>query len=1470
MSKPIDEKITKMTLDNKDFVDRVADTVRAFDRLINVGTKVRDITLDKTTSSVNGLAAGVEKVKLSKLADAAIGVKDKFTAMSVVAITALQNITNRAINAGSQMLKSFTMDPVTEGFSEYEEKMNAIQVILSNTQGKSTLDDVKKSLSELNTYSDDTIYSFQDMTKNMGTFTAAGVDLETSQKALIGIANLAAVSGSNTQQAGSAMYQLSQAISAGKVGLQDWNSVVTAGMGGAKFRNALKANAKEFWDSADAGLSFRDSLQEGWLTADVLMKTLDQFSKDQSMIDAATNVRTFTQLLDTTKEGIQSGWATTWELVFGDYEASTKMWTKVSKVIKKMVDGMSDSRNKLIKQFNDIGGRKVVIEGLTNTWNALNKVVGIAKDAFREIFPAVTAQQIKKIAESFRDFTKSLNPSKEGAEKLKTVFKGVFALFQSIIIIAKRVGQTFLKLIPEGASSGLLDFLVKIADISIEFNKNLKSGKAMQGSFKALSFVISGVSAVAGMLFGTLMSLPDAIDHIVNNVSNLLGPAFENVQKQFESLTEGMDNNDLANGGLAVAIVVVNQTLKKFKTILSDGLDTFFGKLSPMDNIKDTLDALGESLQTFTANIKVNMLLKIAAAVGVLALSIKILSTIDPSAAIMSLELLGLTMVALTVTFSKVSAIASKSKGLFGASVALVAIGAAVVALSIGLKILSTVKPQEMAKSLLALAAIAGTLVASMKLLSKMKGPSLSTAIGMQALAGSVVVLAGAVYILSSIKQEDLVKGLVALGAIFAEIAIFSTIMKRGKISPASAIGMAIITASIISMSATAVALGQIDVDTLVQGLATIGAMLLGIAVFAKLMKGNQFVASATGMTILAGAISGLAIPVMQFGTMDIDSIVRGLGALAGIMVILSVALKANKGSAGAAAGLTLVATAMLLLVPSFMALSQLSLPQIGAGLLAMAGAFTVIGVAGALLGPIAVTSLLPFAAALLAMGVSVAATGLGLLGIAAALASLAALSTTAILTILNNIKALMIGLIPLIPIFVAFVKTLVTQMAWGISTTVPSLARALGSGILAMLTAANDYLPDIVKKGMELVTNLMNGISEKEGDLIEAGVKMIISFVNGIANALRDNSEELVSAAMNIMEAILEVMVDGLVAVVNVLFGWIPGFEKVTGSLGNSAKGALRDAFNVKDTGDIGKKGAKSTVDGIDSKKGDAKKAGTNVAEAGKQGLGSKDASSEGNKLGSSAVSALQGKTGAASSAGSSVAGAGKDGLGSKDASGEGSKLGGSAVSGIESQIRNASSSGTDLAKEAKTGIGSISAEDSGNNFGQGFANGISGMVDTVRGAAEGLANKAKGFVEKVLKIFSPSRVMREDGGYFGQGFVLGIEDEYGHVENASGGMAEKAVNAFKGIGAQVSDALDGSMDMEPVIAPVLDLTNIKPIDDFSLTAKPKYAPRDKPSDPDSNNGGSYNYDITINTQAQDPKAVAREVEKIIVRGVS
>lgn len=422
-SSQVDEKVVSLVFNNANFEKNVKTSLSTLDKLKN------SLKFNKVPDGLKNISSSIAKVSFAPISRGIQEVHAKFSALEVIGVTALSNITNTAVNAGKRIASAITIDPVKSGFQEYETQINAIQTILSNTRSKgTTLDDVNAALDELNKYADMTIYNFTEMTRNIGTFTAAGIDLDTSVASIKGIANLAAVSGSTSQQAAVAMYQLSQALASGTVKLMDWNSVVNAGMGGQVFQDAIKETARVHGIAIDEMIesegSFRETLKDGWLTSDILTETLAKFTGDltenqlrsigyteeqiagiialgEDANDAATKVKTFTQLFDTTAEALQSGWTQTWELIIGDFEEAKDMLTSISEFLNNIIESSAESRNS-------------IIEGAINPWKKIEDRLndaGVSVTDFQNNARYVLeqhGQSLDALIEEYGSFNKSL------------------------------------------------------------------------------------------------------------------------------------------------------------------------------------------------------------------------------------------------------------------------------------------------------------------------------------------------------------------------------------------------------------------------------------------------------------------------------------------------------------------------------------------------------------------------------------------------------------------------------------------------------------------------------------------------------------------------------------------------------------------------------------------------------------------------------------------------------------------------------------------------------------------------------------------------------------------------------------------------------------------------------------------------------------------------------------------------------
>lgn len=393
MSTTIDDRVVEMRFDNSDFETNVSQTLSTLDKL-----KLA-LNLPGATKGLQDISTEAAKCDMAPLSKAVDTVSAKFSALDVIAFTALQNITNRVIDTGSRILREFTIEPISTGFSEYELKMDSVQTIMAST-GES-IDTVNKYLEELNKYSDRTIYSFSDMTNNIGKFTNAGVDLETAVNAIKGVSNAAALAGANSNNASHAMYNFAQALSTGFVQKIDWRSIEIANIATVQFKDELlkaavacktveeagdgmyrvlttnnKGSSME--DAIDATTRFNDSLQYQWMTTEVLTTALAKYSDEstelgQKAYAAAQDVKTFSMMMDTLKEAAQSGWATTWETIIGDFEEAKEVWTDLNDIFSSVIGHFDDARNSFLKG------------GLSSSWKKLTDQIteaGVGMDSF--------------------------------------------------------------------------------------------------------------------------------------------------------------------------------------------------------------------------------------------------------------------------------------------------------------------------------------------------------------------------------------------------------------------------------------------------------------------------------------------------------------------------------------------------------------------------------------------------------------------------------------------------------------------------------------------------------------------------------------------------------------------------------------------------------------------------------------------------------------------------------------------------------------------------------------------------------------------------------------------------------------------------------------------------------------------------------------------------------------------------------
>ena len=1482
MSQTIDKRIVEMAFENDKFEKGVGTSLGTIDKL------KKSLNFDNASKSLSGITDAARGVNLSSIADGVGRISSGFSALGIVAITTLVNMTNAAIQAGLGIARALTIDPIKAGLNEYETKLNSIQTILANTEKEgTTLKTVTNALNELNEYSDKTIYNFQQMTRNVGTFTAAGVKLDSSVAAIKGIANLAAISGSNADQASTAMYQLSQALSSGSVKLMDWNSVVNAGMGGQVFQEAIKETARVHGVAIDDMIkqdgSFRETLQRGWFTSEILTETLSKFTGDlnaeqlktmgyteqqiasilkmgQTANDAATKVKTFTQLFDTLKEAAQSGWAQTWEIILGDFEEAKKFFTEANNILGGMLGASADARNAVLQAWKDLGGRESLIQAVRNTFEGVLSVIKPIKEALTDIFPSATGQQLFNLTKGLETLTEKFKMGGEGAEKLKTIFKGIFAIVDIFRMGIVALGKVIFGLTGNlgGPIESFTDFLVLIANIIIAFRDGIKATNGFGKAFEAIGKVLSSIVTVVGKFFasfkdglGSFKGINlDGLKTFMNNLTikfeplKKLGELMGKFIKLIGTLVSkiapiAMAIGDKVATGVGSFIDRITLALEHFEPervfdIINGGLlggvllaiRKFISKGSGMfDGVKGILDGVKGSLEAWQTSLKADVLLKIAASLGILALSVIALSMVDSKKLTFALGAMTIMFVQLGVSLSAFQTVSSSINPLAMAkmSVGLLAISSAMLIMSLAVAKLGQMNSKELVKGMMALTTLIGVVKLASASLANSSGKMITGAFALIIFSVAIHSLGMAVKKLGDMDTDSLTKGLIGVGVLVGELAIFMRVTNLSGLGIIKSVGILILAAAISSLASTVKKLSEIDTDSIFKGLAAMGLIFAELYAFVTLTGGGTtliitaagigiialsmgvlgdvleklgklsweevakgltamagalvligaaaylipptLIITAAGLVVVAGALVILAEAMTIMGGMTWDEVARGIAVLGGSLLIIAFALNVMSGTLMGSAALFVAAAALAVLAPALKTLGSMSWEEIGRGLVALAGAFVVLGIAGMVMTPV-IPTLLGLGVAMLIIGVAMAAAGVGLLAFSAGLAALSvsgAAGAAALVVIISSI----VGLVPML------VKTLGRAILALVDVLVegaPTLLKGIVTFLNILLDGLLEVIPKIVDVVITLVDTLLTKLAEHMPSIVQAGYDILIAFLEGV----RANIGEVVTLSFDIIELYLNGIAARIPDIVDsgwkLIIAWVDGLK--AGIEENLP--TLMDSVR-----ELGLAIIKGLITGLIEGQGDARDAikeiGKIIINGFKEYLGIHSPSSVFMGL---ALDIIKGLI-----------------LGFTNN-----------VNLVRTEALNMAKKVVDAIKEKYNDM--VSA---GKNLVTGFANGITQYVSQAIESAKALANAVINTVKNVLDSHSPSRVLFEQGKFADQGLANGITQFSSLVVGSVENVGKEAISGFTNVVSQIADTLNTGIDLNPTIRPVLDLTSIE-----------------------------------------------------------
>lgn len=1509
----MDNRVVQMKFENEQFNSRIKSSEEALKKF-QEALKMKDA--GKAFQDINNES---EKVKLDGIKDAIDKVNSHFSLLGVATLKIFSSIIDGAINCGKKVANALFIQPRTDGFVEYEQKMTSIQTMMAATGEK--LPVVKAALEDLNVYADKTIYSFADMTQNVSKFTNAGISLKDSVGAIKGVSNAAALAGANANEASHAMYNFAQALSSGYVKLIDWKSIENANMATMSFKEELlktaaamgtvkavgggmyevlstNAKGKEFQDVISSTKNFNDSLSYQWMTSEVLTATLNRYADETSEVGkaafaAAQDIKTFSQWFDTLREAAGSGWALTFELIIGDFEEAKALFKDLNDEFGGLIEGMSDARNNMLKEWAAQGGRDSLIKSFWNVYNAIKSVIKPIHDAFRNIFPPTSGEQLANLTKSIERFTEKLKISDKTAKVLYNTFNTVFSvakvlrdLFGGGLYIALkgftlviREGWTILRpflSVLTSCTSMITEFIAKFTDIPevktlfvSTFRVINETLNAFGVLFKKEFYKIANSESVR-IVLTTLLEIKDTIKMVAQSASESLNTLSDKIKSSVSAIK--IDKNPFNNlektvttssGKINNRIDSIKESFDKLKSIdlspLSEGFKKFIEEplialynftIKAVKKIRSTIKSLFDyltgpdflnfdTLNLFGLGILIKTIRDFKKDKNTL---ISILGDFAKShrAIVSSITKMGN---AVTETFETMQ---NKLKADILKTIA-ISIGM----ITASIFVLSKIDADKLAISLGSVSVLMLELWGFSKSISKFNVKNFtSTSFAVVELALALDLMAAAVKKLSKIDTLDLVKGLAGLGIVMVEM----NLMMKSMSNLQSTVKMEGIIAFSIALNLIASAvkkLGKLNIISLTKGLSGLTIILAELSLFMNSTKfSNVNLSAAAGILLLSTALKIIASAVSKLGKLDIVSLVKGLSSIGLILLELNIFIK-SMGSPekmiAIGAGITILSIGLRSLAGSVKKLGKLDIPVLVKGLSALGIILAELTVAMKSVGSVKGLSSVAFLAMAAAMNMLVVPLkvfgSMSLWSIAKGLTMLAgSLATMALFAAALSPLA---AVLPVISLFVLSIAGSIVGVGIGINALAVGLA-ALGSiGSIAfnqMIKNAKKLftlLAPLAKEGAKAIVAFVTEVSKKSVEFAKAIGIIVIEGIKEFARRAPEFIAAGLKMVIDLLKSIKDHIVEFTILGAEILINFLNGLatklpDLITAGVNVTVafiKGVTDNLPKLIQAGwDFIIAFINGIADGLEKNRKPLLDAMYNLGMAIVKFL-------------YDGILYLPTKL---LEAGSKLLENFKTGIKNKleDVYNLGVRVAGRFKKGIEDGARGAAEAARTAARQVREAF-NREANDSGPSNKR-HASGKKMADDVSRGARAG------------FKIKSPSRVFREMGYWNNVGLAEGLE-EYSYLsvdaaESLANQTTDKTKEAFKDVADNLEAQSDISLEKELTIKPVIDLSDFDP-DDIPM-------PDDFPFKPNPTSFQGY-YKTTKendNTDIERQKEVVKE----------
>lgn len=1221
MGRAVDERVVEMRFDNQQFERGIQTSRKSLDAL------KQSLKLDGAAKGLDDINKAVKGVSLDSIAASVASLQKRFSTFGIVGMRAIQNLTDSTMRFAKNAV-GFVTDGIVNGG-----KRRAMNIENAHFQLQGLLKDeakVQAVMDDAMDSVDGTAYGFDEAAKAASQFAASGIQAgEQMQSSLRAITGVAAMTNSEyeyisqifTTVAGNGRLMGDQLLQLSSSGM---NAASTLADYMTKVGEGAKVTESQV----------REMVSKGEVSFELFAAAMDDAFGEH----AKKANETFTGAMSNVRASLARIGAEFYSPLIVQNGSLVKFFNALRERINDVkanvgplaelftdsVSGMANAATKYLEKLDLAKPFEAfynIVDVFKNVWRGISSVLRPIRWAFADIFPQSMTDGLVNFSTKLKELTSGLRLSHVDTVNLRKTFKGLFAVLD---IVRTVIGGVVQAIFPAtnafgGFGSGILsvtgqigelltaldealkanatfgeavqkvgdavgvafqtigDFVKKAADTFREFSKNNFSAAA-ESRLSPFQKICETAKAAMDKLSTAFQEAAPVLSKLGGMIADTMGTIGEGLRKAIHG--EGFDSLiDLLNGGLMVGVGSgIMKFIQQLQGAVSDAGGAFGGLKGMLSDVKGVF-------VSYQKSINADVLMKIAEAIAILAGSLFVLALIDSkklTGALTAISILFAELAGFMVGFSKTLG-GKGMKGLFVAGTMMVKLSEAVLILSVALKVIAGIDSDKLAGTLMGITVLIGELVAASLILSKWGGKVKASAMGMVWFASAIYILAKAVKQMAEIDSDAMCQGLLGVGVLLAELAAFLLVAQFGKLKASQGLALIALASALLILQKAVFVFGQMDAESMAKGLLGVAGSLLAISSAALIMPKNM-VGIGLGLLEVAAALTVISGIVQGTGDMEWENIGKGMTVLGGSMAILAAALRVMRGTLSGAAAMLVMSAALAVFTPCLKALGGMSLSEIGKAILALAAAFTVLGIAGAVLGPM-IPTILGLAGAFALFGVAVAACGAGVLMLSVGLASLAVSGVAGMTALVACLEILFVGILNVIANSVESIANAVKAVVLSVVDVVVACAPAIAEGALtlieAVLQSLSEHGPNIVSYLMDFLIGIMNALAAKLPELIAAAVTLIGAFFCGVVEALQSVDTTalmegiagigLLSGLMFALSAVVGLIPSAMVGVVGMgaviaemalvlaaigALAQIPGLEWLIGEGGNLLQG--------------------------------------------------------------------------------------------------------------------------------------------------------------------------------------------------------------------------------------------------------------------------------------------------------------------------